>query len=30
MLAPIHDSFAEGADTYDLIDARRLLSELNA
>jgi predicted ATPase len=27
-LAPIHDSFTEGADTFDLIEARRLLDEL--
>jgi class 3 adenylate cyclase len=28
LLAPIHDSFTEGADTYDLIEAKRVLIEL--
>ena len=28
MLAPIHDSFTEGADTFDLIEAKRVLIEL--
>ena len=27
-LAPIHDSFSEGADTFDLVEAKRLLAEL--
>jgi hypothetical protein len=29
LLAPIHDSFTEGADTFDLIEAKRLLTELS-
>jgi hypothetical protein len=29
LLAPIHDSFAEGADTFDLTEAKRLLTELS-
>lgn len=29
MLTPIHDSFKEGADTFDLIEAKRLLAELS-
>ncbi len=28
MLAAVHDSFSEGADTFDLIAAKRLLSDL--
>jgi hypothetical protein len=28
MLGPIHDSFREGADSFDLIEARRLLADL--
>jgi predicted ATPase len=28
ILAPIHDSFTEGSDTFDLVEAKRLLAEL--
>jgi hypothetical protein len=28
MLGPLHDSFREGADSFDLVEAKRLLSDL--
>jgi hypothetical protein len=29
LLAPVYDSFTEGFDTPDLIDAKRLLDQFN-